>query len=60
METIKIHSAVYERLKANGAFDVTGNATGDGTVTVLLGRRVVVDDGMTESLQTVSEVFGWC
>ena len=34
METIKNHSAVYERLKANGAFDVTGNATGDGTVTV--------------------------
>ena len=22
METIKLHSAVYERLKANGAFDV--------------------------------------
>ena len=31
METIKLHSAVYERLKANGAFDVTGNATGKGT-----------------------------
>ena len=38
METIKIHSAVYERLKANGAFDVTGNATGDGTDNGFVGQ----------------------
>ena len=60
METIKLHSAVYERLKANGAFDVTGNATGKGTITVLRGKRVEIDDRMPETLQTVSEVFGWC
>ena len=29
-------------------------------ITVLRGRRVEVDDRMPETLQTVSEVFGWC
>ena len=56
-EIIKIHKVVYDRL--SHAVEFLPDARGEAVVPTIQGKRLVIDNAEPESIQTVSELFGW-